>query len=505
MRSCLRPDRGMVGRTVIGIARRERLVSKEGNVSHLLPITALAVLLIAAAALATTITVGPSGDYPDIQPALTAASEGDTVLVAPGTYAGGDNTILNFAGVNIVLRSVGGPGAAIIDCEGTSYGFWFHHHEGPTSVIEGFTVTNGDEYSGGAAYMSEASPAFIDCTFTTNRSEYGGAVYIFTASPTFTNCTFSDNESYGDGWGGAVYCEAGQPTFTDCTFSDNSSVHYGGAIHCYDADPTLIGCTFERDSATNHGGALYCTEGSNPTVSGCTFTDLSAGIGMGVYSTAGSAPAFTDCGFLDSTGPNVIYCEFGSPTFTDCVFADNSGQYAGGLYLHESAAELTGCVFHGNTATGVHRGGGALYCDSAAPVLTNCTFSDNGAEVAGGTIHCLEGSPWFANCIVAFGISGPAVDCDEGTVNAPLFACCDVYGNAGGDWVGCIAGQGDAGHNMSADPIFCDRPGGDFTIDATSPCAAAHVPICGLIGALDVECDSPVENTSWGAIKALYR
>jgi predicted outer membrane repeat protein len=472
---------------------------------HLLPVFALAALFTAEAASATTITVGPSGDYADIQPALTAAGEGDTVLVAPGTYTGEDNTILNFAGVNIVLRSEGGPGAAVIDCEETSYGFWFYHHEGPASIIEGFTVTNGDEYSGGAVYMSEASPTFIDCTFTTNRSEYGGAVYIFTASPSFTNCTFSGNEAYGDGWGGAVYCEAGQPAFTNCTFSDNVTVRDGGAIHCYDADPTLTGCTFTRDTAWLHGGGLFCTEGSDPVVSGCTFTDVSAGVGMGVYSTAGSAPTFTDCWFLDSTGPSVVYCEYGSPTFTDCGFSRNSGDYAGGVYLYESAAEFTGCVFSENTATARHPGGGALYCDSATPVLTNCTLTDNGADGGGGTVYCFEGSPWFANCIVAFGTSGPAVDCDGGTVNDPLFACCDVYGNAGGDWVGCIAGQGDASHNMSADPLFCDRPGGDFTIDATSPCAADHIPICGLIGALDVGCDSPVESSSWGAIKALYR
>jgi hypothetical protein len=91
------------------------------------------------------------------------------------------------------------------------------------------------------------------------------------------------------------------------------------------------------------------------------------------------------------------------------------------------------------------------------------------------------------------------------TTGARALHCCNLYGNAGGDWVGCIADQFGISNNMSADPLFCDRPGSDYTIDAGSPCAAAHSGGCGLIGALDVGCDSPVEAVSWGAIKAMYR
>ncbi len=110
----------------------------------------------------------------------------------------------------------------------------------------------------------------------------------------------------------------------------------------------------------------------------------------------------------------------------------------------------------------------------------------------------------ISNCIIAFTTTGPAVACDAGTEN-PTLTCCDLYGNAGGDWVGCIADQSGVSGNLSADPLFCDRPGDDFTIDAMSPCAPTLRPTCGLIGALDVGCDSPVQAKSWGAIKAFYR
>jgi hypothetical protein len=68
-----------------------------------------------------------------------------------------------------------------------------------------------------------------------------------------------------------------------------------------------------------------------------------------------------------------------------------------------------------------------------------------------------------------------------------------VYGNAGGDWVGCIADQYGVNGNFSADPLFCDPTHDDFTLAATSPCAPENSPgECGLIGAWPVGCETPM-------------
>ncbi len=373
---------------------------------------------------AATITVGPSGDYSAIQPALSAAGEGDTVLVAPGVYSGADNNDLDFAGVNMLLKSESGASVTTIDGGGSNHLFWFTSGEALTSGVEGFTLTNAS----------------------------------------------------GDS-GGAVRCRESSPTFTDCDFSWNDSYH-GGAIYCYQASPSITGCTF----------------------SNCT-----GGIGMALYTTASSSPTVTDCEFVDCTGASVVYCEHGAPAFTGCSFARNTGDYCGGVYLYDSPASFDGCLFWENTCNADHRGGGALYCDTASPILASCTFSDNGAEGVGGTVHCWGSSPTFDRCIIAFGTAGPALDCNDSQPNGPTLACCDVYGNAGGDWVGCIAGQGELDANMNADPLFCGRAGRDYRLHTSSPCAAAQSTTCGLIGALDVACDSAVGNATWGAIKALYR
>jgi hypothetical protein len=56
-------------------------------------------------------------EYTGIKQALDAAYfYGDTVLVAPGTYRGLENTDLNTWGKSLVLKSEMGSGKTIIDC-----------------------------------------------------------------------------------------------------------------------------------------------------------------------------------------------------------------------------------------------------------------------------------------------------------------------------------------------------------------------------------------------------
>ncbi len=492
-----------------------------------------AVVTQAASAGTITVAVGGGGDHEAIQPALDAAAEGDTVLVMPGTYAGEDNTVLDFAGTDVELRSANGAAETIIDCGNDATAFDIRDDDaGPACIIDGFTLTNGDRFSGGLVYCIYSSPTFIDCVFTSSFAYYGGAVYLYDSeasftgcvftgntsehggavqvercSPAFTNCEFTLNTSTGEA--GAIDCiwEA-SPTFIGCTISDNSAGSQGGGIRCYDhSSPTLTDCDLIGNSATSLGGGAFCDSTSAPTMTDCRLTSNTALIGAGMACLGNSDPTVIDCTFRDGTAPNGaggVYTDYSSPTFDGCSFLDNTGQYGGGAYVYESSSTFTDCVFLRNYATNRSSDGGGIYIDRSATELTNCTFSDNGADTGGGSVHLWLADPVLTNCIIAFSTLGPAVFCEAGT-ESPTFICCDIFGNAGGDWVGCIADQATVGNNMSEDPLFCDRPGDDLTIYATSGCAEAHNPACGLIGALDVGCDSPVRPASWGSIKAMYR
>jgi hypothetical protein len=187
------------------------------------------------------------------------------------------------------------------------------------------------------------------------------------------------------------------------------------------------------------------------------------------------------------------------------VFDGNESEYGGGVLCYESTSTFYGCYFLNNYSAGTHGAGGGLYCEELADVtVTSCTFSDNGADVGGGHVECYMGGATIENSILAFSTSGPAANCYEGTESLTL-QCTNVFGNEGGDWVGCISGQELVNGNLVGDPLFCDRPGGDFSIDAQSPCAPDNSGSCGLVGARPVMCDSPVQARSWGEIKAMYR
>jgi hypothetical protein len=47
-----------------------------------------------------------------------------------------------------------------------------------------------------------------------------------------------------------------------------------------------------------------------------------------------------------------------------------------------------------------------------------------------------------------------------------VISCCDVFGNEDGDELCGI----DAGGNFSEDPLFCDLPADDYTLQVASPC-----------------------------------
>ena len=106
--------------------------------------------------------------------------------------------------------------------------------------------------------------------------------------------------------------------------------------------------------------------------------------------------------------------------------------------------------------------------------------------------------------IVAYSLGGGGVWYVYQPYRAVSISCCDVFENTGGNYSHIIGDQTGINNNISEDPLFCDAPAGDMTIDADSPCAPANSPCGQLIGARGVDCGTPVERTSWGSIKAKF-
>jgi hypothetical protein len=118
--------------------------------------------------------------------------------------------------------------------------------------------------------------------------------------------------------------------------------------------------------------------------------------------------------------------------------------------------------------------------------VRQCTFYENSATQGGGILTANNASVAVENTIIASGTSGAAVACVVGS--AVLLSCSDLYGNSGGDYVGCVSGELGVSGNISEDPLFCNAEGGDFKLGSNSPCAADSSTGCGLMGAFGVGC-----------------
>jgi len=170
----------------------------------------------------------------------------------------------------------------------------------------------------------------------------------------------------------------------------------------------------------------------------------------------------------------------------------------------------SGCTFSGNSA---NWGAAVAVYNGSAITMDYCTLAANDAtsgarDDEGGVVYTWSASSSadFNDCIVAFNTAGEAVVCEDG--GGSVLHCTDVYGNDGGDWVGCIAPQAGTDGNLNVDPKFCGLASADYHLCANSPCLPDHNDCLVRMGAYDAgcgNCDSAVETTSWGAIKAMYR
>lgn len=152
-------------------------------------------------------------DNATIQQAINAAVNGDTVRVAPGTYA--EN--IDFHGKAITVTSTAGAAQTIIDGGQRGTVVTFHTAEGPGSVLRGFTVRNG-------------------------IASFGAGMDILGGSPTITGNVFDSNVQTSGGYGAAIGGNGASPTIEGNVFRNNScdSQYLSGVVSLVNGSSPLV-------------------------------------------------------------------------------------------------------------------------------------------------------------------------------------------------------------------------------------------------------------------------
>jgi hypothetical protein len=375
------------------------------RVSHVFSLCVLVFLSLASFAQST---IHVPTDQPTIQGAIDVANNGDTVLVAPGTYY--EN--INFKGKAItVTSSAGAVSQTIIDGGRKAPVVTFNSSEGPNSVIGGLTLQNGSDVAsptslGGGIAVGGASPTIVGNLIQNNSTCFGGAgILVSSSSAVIRGNIIRNNYSAqcsGVIGGGIFVLGSGSAQIIANSITDNSTAPsgMGGGIGLSGSGtPVIRNNTISRNVAGNQGGGIFINASDASIVQNLVFNN--------------SAP---QAGGIDTFS--------GSPGL---VIANNT-------IVNNSVASWSPL-------------GSAIY------------------DERGGGYQVVD------NLLVGPLVPGPvysAVYCENSNLQLPIFSSNDAFTPSGDGFSGACSGQAGQNGNISVDPLFVN-PAGDFRLQLNSP------------------------------------
>ncbi len=478
-------------------------------------------------------------DQTTIQAAVDAALDGDTILIAAGTYSGTGNESIQIAEKSLVIIGADGPSGTIIDLTSSTDGFniQFDFELALDSVVfSGLTIQNG-------RYGIRTFPLGVSfgavrvdsCIFSGNvngirneelnkkrgkvsksRSEVYDTLHI-------KNCVFNANDT-----GIAIFAnsDVGSYAYLDsCTFAGNGLGLLSAAA--FSSHVTIDGAVFHSNDTALKG-----------PFTGNDLQIINNNVGVfGRYDPFVYYDQITlnDC-LLDNNSDTVIHA--GEMTIlNNTTVSNNPGELIIGTFFEQddfTTVRLNSCEVHNNSSVPVLDGnvfidstryigndGLKFYREHARAQVTNSLFASGSASafsvVSGGRsdnvrlVRTLD----IENCTVAGNVgSGIEIEAlsttdvriantiisgntgyglvSDTTIGKPILSvtCNDFYENGTGNYEGLPDPTGMSG-NISADPMFCDTAVADYTVKPCSPCAPANNACMVQIGAYDASCPGP--------------
>jgi len=310
----------------------------------------------------------------NIQGAVDAANNGDTVLVTDGIYnIGGDITpgysCSNRVVItkNILVKSVNGRNKTIITGASDPINSGNNGNGANAvrcvyltgnAVLTGFTLSNGfTDVTGNWPFLNTSGGGAVLNKIQKNESVYsGGGAYCYYGM--IKNSVIKLN--YANGNGSGAYCHYGQ--IQNSTIKNNTAYWSGGGV--LGENNILVNSLITGNEAYSGGGIFSY---SNSVIHNCTISDNFADYGGGLYSAYGCSirnsiiyynHAYNGIEYFDEKSGTIISFEYcnttptnGFPNFVECF--DDDPEFvnisAGNYRLLESSP----CIDVGNNAYAV--------------------------------------------------------------------------------------------------------------------------------------------------------
>ena len=285
----------------------------------------------------------------NIQSAVNAAGDGDTVLVSNGLYGAGfgekgDMWSRVMLAKDVRVIGQGMPtimGAGIISLAAIRGAYLSGN-----AALEQFQIVQGFAwYSGGGVYCDQGGTV-SNCYIVQCHAQVGGGAYTYSTGMV-AGCYVSGNYATGSGGGG---CTAAGGTLSNCTMSYNmASIGAGAELS---GGGRLTRCTLMMNRSLGDSGGVS----------------------------------------IDNAG-----------TVEDCQLYSNDAPAAGGIGLWSGGLVRRSRII-GNTA----RNGGGIYCVTGNGVAENCFVVNNFAQFSGGGVWLQEVPPrtnMIVNCTIAVNIA----------------------------------------------------------------------------------------------------
>jgi len=302
------------------------------------------ILYVNANAMGTNNGSSWTNAYIDLQSALTAATLGDQIWVAAGTYKpsahpaactgcsgprdytfqlkDGVSLYGGFAGTETILSQrdwnnnitilsgdfndddvVTGSGSSLI-IPGNSENA--HHvviavfsDVTSTTRLDGFTITGGSAFGsssitvntvsvlrnfGGGIYTSGGTNMLMNNSLSGNSASSGGGIFTSQGTNTLKNNRLSENLA---SLGGGIYMGQGTNTLSNNKLLGNRASGSGGGMITFQSTNTLTNNILSANSATVYGGGI-CSFGGTYIYTNNSLSGNSASIGGGMYTDSGT-------------------------------------------------------------------------------------------------------------------------------------------------------------------------------------------------------------------------